>query len=126
MTQQQTQSPFAGFDPTGVMSAWQAEFEAMGKKFAAMPKVLEAAMKTKKGSTPHEGVMTEAPVRLLRYTGKTDKRHGTPVLFVFALVNRPYVLALLPHKSVVRQFLIAGFDVYLIDWGAPSPADATK
>src|SRR5262249_33160369 len=66
------------------------------------------------------------PVRLLRYTSDSPKRHGTPVLFVFALVNRPYVLDLLPHKSVVRQFLNAGFDVYLIDWGTPSPADATK
>jgi len=113
-------------DPTGAMKAWQTEFETMGKKLAAMPKVLEAAMKTKKGSTPHEVVMSESPVRLLRYTGKSDKRHGTPVLFVFALVNRPYVLDLLPHKSVVRQFLSAGFDVYMMDWGVPSPADATK
>jgi polyhydroxyalkanoate synthase len=100
--------------------------EAMSRKVAAMPKVMEAAMKATKGCTPHEVVMTESPVRLLRYTGKADKRHGTPVLFVFALVNRPYVLDLLPHKSVVRQFLNAGFDVYMIDWGVPSPADATK
>jgi polyhydroxyalkanoate synthase len=106
--------------------AWQGEFEAMTKKATAFPKVVEAAMNAKKGSTPHEVVMSEPPVRLLRYTGKADKRHGTPVLFVFALVNRPYVLDLLPHKSVVRQFLNAGFDVYMIDWGTPSPADATK
>lgn len=123
-------NPFGAFDPNGpmatAMKAWQGEMEGMARKAAAMPKVLEAAMKNKKGSTPHEVVMTESPVRLLRYTGKGDKRHATPVLFVFALVNRPYVLDLLPHKSVIRQFLNAGFDVYMIDWGVPSPADATK
>ena len=134
MTQQNNDSaasanPFAGFvHPffTEMMKSWQGEFDALGKKVAAMPKVAEAAMKATKGCTPHDVIMSESPVRLLRYTGKADKRHGTPVLFVFALVNRPYVLDLLPHKSVVRQYLNAGFDVYMIDWGVPSPADATK
>lgn len=118
------------FDPTGAFAAmaqaWQGEFAAMSRKVAAMPKVMEAALKATKGSTPHEVVLNEEPVRLLRFTGKADKRHGTPVLFVFALVNRPYVLDLLPHKSVIRQYLNAGFDVYMMDWGVPSPADASK
>jgi polyhydroxyalkanoate synthase len=38
-------------------------------------------------------------------------------------VNRPYILDLLPHKSVVQRFLRAGFDVFLIDWGIPSDID---
>lgn len=130
---QQQPSPFPPFtampnmlDPTGFLQAWQGEMENAAKKMAAMPKVMEAAMNAKKGSTPHEVVMTEAPVRLIRYTSKADKKHATPVLFVFALVNKPYVLDLLPHKSVVRQFLNAGFDVYMIDWGTPTPSDASK
>jgi polyhydroxyalkanoate synthase len=45
------------------------------------------------------------------------------LLVVFALVNRPYILDLLPRKSVVGRFLDAGFDVYLIDWGIPTHAD---
>jgi polyhydroxyalkanoate synthase len=36
------------------------------------------------------------------------------------------VLDLLPHKSVVRQFLDEGFDVYLVDWGVPSPGEQSK
>jgi polyhydroxyalkanoate synthase len=42
------------------------------------------------------------------------------VIFVFALVNRPYILDLLPGKSVVRHFIDGGFDTYLIDWGIPN------
>ncbi len=118
--------PWGAFDPAAAGKAWQTEMETMAKKLGAMPKVLEAAMKAKKGATPHEVVMTEAPVKLIKYTGRADKRHGTPVLFVFAMVNRPYVLDLLPNKSVVRQFLNAGFDVYMIDWGIPTPSDASK
>jgi len=114
------------FDPMAAMRAWQAEWEGVLRKTAAMPRVLEAALKTRKGCTPHEVVMSEAPVRLLRFTSSTPKRHATPVLFVFALVNKPYVLDILPHKSVIRQYLDAGFDVYMIDWGVPSPADASK
>lgn len=116
----------SAFDPMGTLRAWQAEWEGVLRKTAAMPKVLEAALKNRKGCTPHEVVMTEAPIRLLRFTSSTPKRHATPVLFVFALVNRPYVLDILPHKSVIRQYLDAGFDVYMIDWGVPSPADASK
>ena len=118
--------PWGGFDPAAAGRMWQSEMESFSKKLGAMPKVLEAAMKAKKGATPHEVVMTEAPVKLIKYTGKGDKKHATPVLFVFAMVNRPYVLDLLPNKSVVRQFLNAGFDVYMIDWGIPTPSDATK
>ena len=44
-------------------------------------------------------------------------------MFVFALVNRPYILDLVPQKSVVGQFVNAGFDIYLIDWGKPTHAD---
>ena len=47
-------------------------------------------------------------------------------MFVFALVNRPYILDILPNKSVVRHFVNAGFDTYLIDWGMPSHADRNR
>jgi polyhydroxyalkanoate synthase len=44
-------------------------------------------------------------------------------LVCYALVNRPYILDLQPDKSVIRQLLARGFDVYMIDWGAPTAAD---
>jgi polyhydroxyalkanoate synthase len=49
------------------------------------------------------------------------ERHDVPLLFVYALINRPYILDLQQDRSVVRRMLEAGFDVYLIDWGEPSP-----
>ena len=49
--------------------------------------------------------------------------YAEPVLICYALVNRPYIVDLQPDRSVVKQFLASGFEVYLIDWGVPSAAD---
>jgi polyhydroxyalkanoate synthase subunit PhaC len=108
------------------LGAWMAEGWKFQERLAAMPKVVEAARNAKKWATPFDVVMTEGPVRLLRFRGKAEPKHATPLLFVFAMVNRPYVLDILPHKSVVRQFLNKGFDVYMVDWGVPTQADRNK
>jgi len=97
------------------------------ERAAVMPRVAEIATRAKKGATDYDVVFKEGPVTLRRYrSAAVEPQYATPLLMVFALVNRPYVLDLLPHKSVVRQFLDAGFDVYLVDWGIPSPGEHTK
>jgi polyhydroxyalkanoate synthase len=93
------------------------------KRWLAIPRVFEAALGTRVGTTPHEIVLREGTHTLLRYTRETAATQAEPVLLCYALVNRPYILDLEPDRSVVRQYLDRGFDVYLIDWGAPSPAD---
>lgn len=61
--------------------------------------------------------------RLLRYRPLTTRRYRTPLLVVYAFINRPYVLDMQPEISVVRKYLQSGFDVYMIDWGYPGPAN---
>lgn len=51
------------------------------------------------------------------------RRVRTPLLLVYALINRPYIFDLLPGRSFVEYMLGRGFDVYLLDWGAPGPED---
>lgn len=117
-----TQAPFFAWPmspPPGVIP----DLEGFMKRMASMPKVMEAARNVRTGATPHDVTYREDKLRVLRYQSDVETRYRTPLLVVFALVNRPYILDLLPHKSVVRQFLDAGFDVYLIDWGVPSPSD---
>ena len=60
---------------------------------------------------------------LYRYQGGSRSRR-TPVLLVMSLVTRPYVFDLRPGNSLVEDLLAAGFDVFLLDWGVPTPADA--
>lgn len=62
-------------------------------------------------------------MRLLRFKPLSDKGLHPPLLMVYAVINKPYILDLQPDRSVVKKFLEKGFDVYLIDWGTPSDAD---
>ncbi len=52
-----------------------------------------------------------------------EKRYPIPLLLVFALMNRPYILDLRPGHSFVEFMVNQGYDVYLLDWGAPGPED---
>lgn len=62
-------------------------------------------------------------VQLYHYHPLSEPRLTTPVLIVYALVNRPYMLDLQENRSLVRQLLAQGLDVYLIDWGYPEYND---
>ncbi|HKG89760.1 MAG TPA: alpha/beta fold hydrolase [Nitrososphaeraceae archaeon] len=47
----------------------------------------------------------------------------TPVLVIYAFINRHYILDLLPGISVVRSLLNQGLDIFAADWGTPSAYD---
>lgn len=47
----------------------------------------------------------------------------TPLLIIYAFINRHYILDLLPHSSIVQNFQQQGFDVFATDWGTPSGYD---
>jgi polyhydroxyalkanoate synthase len=76
------------------------------------------------GQTPSEVVYTENKLELHQYESLTDGQHDVPILVVYALINRPFILDLQRDRSVVRRLLEAGHDVYLIDWGDPSLLDS--
>ena len=62
----------------------------------------ERAQRVRKGCTPSEVVYEEDRLKLLHYKTGVPVRHSTPLIFVFALVNRPYILDLKPGK---KQFV---------------------
>jgi len=92
-----------------------------------LTKAVELALvnppEVKVGVTPHEVVFTENKLRLLHYRSLAEKTYPVPLLMIFALVNRPYILDLKPGRSVVEVLLKKGIDVYLIDWGVPGDED---
>jgi polyhydroxyalkanoate synthase subunit PhaC len=76
------------------------------------------------GATPKEVIHREDRLTLYRFVSSTDKpRNPVPLLIVYALVNRPYMMDLQKDRSTIRGLLEAGLDVYLIDWGYPDGAD---
>lgn len=75
--------------------------------------------------TPKEMIWSLNKAKLYRYVPwpQVERRHKVPLLLVFALMNRPYILDLRPGHSFVEFMLSRGYDVYLLDWGAPGPED---
>jgi polyhydroxyalkanoate synthase len=92
-------------------------------RMLAVPEAINSARNVAVGTTPHEVVYEEDNLRLLHYLRESPSAYIEPVLFCYALVNRPYILDLQPDRSVIGQFLNRGFDVYLIDWGDATAAD---
>jgi polyhydroxyalkanoate synthase len=61
---------------------------------------------------------------LLRYRARPQGlAFKTPILLVPSLINRHYVLDLMPGKSFVEFLRDRGHDVFILDWGRPRPQD---
>jgi polyhydroxyalkanoate synthase len=103
------------------------------EQFAAQLKAIENAnvlvkvMTTRAAiaQTPKELIWTLNKAKLYRYVPRVaaEKRHRVPLLLVFALINRPYILDLRPGNSFVEYLVDRGYDVYLLDWGSPGLED---
>jgi polyhydroxyalkanoate synthase len=80
------------------------------------------------GCTAKDVVWQRGSCQVWRYRNDPEVhggiRYGPPLLLVFSLVSRSYILDLTPGNSFVEQLLEAGFDVYLVDWGEPDQSDA--
>ena len=93
------------------------------RKLEKTRNVLHNAGAIEVGITPNEIVHEARLYRLLHYRPMVSKTAKTPILFVYALINRSYILDLQPDKSWIRNLLGQGFDIYLIDWKTPARVD---
>jgi polyhydroxyalkanoate synthase len=75
------------------------------------------------GCSPREAIWQSGKLTLYRYRPITAGNGGVPLLIVYALVNRPYMMDLKEDRSLIRGLLSSGREVYLIDWGYPDGSD---
>lgn len=75
------------------------------------------------GVSAKELVYQEDKMRLFRYKAATRNPMKTPLLIVYALVNRETMMDLEDGNSFIKKFVNAGIDVYIIDWGYPTIDD---
>lgn len=75
------------------------------------------------GTTPKDEVFRIDKTVLYRYRPTVEKPGPIPVLLTYALVGRYTMMDLQEDRSLVRNLLRAGLDVYVVDWGHPSRAD---
>ena len=87
--------------------------------------ILTSDLDDKIAETPYEIVHQEDRVKLKYYKSgvKNKKKRKTPLLIVYALINRETMLDLQPGRSVVEKFLADGMDIYMIEWGYPGFKD---
>jgi polyhydroxyalkanoate synthase subunit PhaC len=62
-------------------------------------------------------------VRLRHYEARGENKKRVPLLLIYSLIKRPFILDLQPGRSVVEYLVKQGFDVYLIDWIPPRAGD---
>ena len=68
-------------------------------------------------------VIHQGDLMRLRYYPAQGRPKATPVLLVYALIKRPFILDLMPGRSVVESLTHQGFEVYLTDWVPPARKD---
>ncbi|MFT4126141.1 MAG: alpha/beta fold hydrolase [Gordonia sp. (in: high G+C Gram-positive bacteria)] len=77
----------------------------------------------KLGVTPRDEVWRNGRSTLYRYRNDSV-RYRPPLLIVFSLISKAYILDLTRGNSFIEHLLRAGLDVYLLDWGEPDERDA--
>ena len=92
-------------------------------KLRAGLETLHAVDDVQYGATAREEVWRDGKVVLYRFVGEKAPTAKVPLLIVYALVNRPYMVDLQHDRSLVKGLLAQGEDVYVIDWGYPDGSD---
>ena len=77
------------------------------------------------GSTPKDVLYARETFQVYHYKPMVDKEkiHPVPMLMSTPLINGYEVLDLQPDRSLVRNLLNEGMDVYMINWGYPKRSD---
>jgi polyhydroxyalkanoate synthase len=106
-------------DPTRAMQ----EMTDFQRRLAAGMAQLRGVREPRYADTPREAVYREDKLTVWHMRGEREPTARTPILIVYALVNTVWMTDLQPDRSLVRNLLAQGEDVYLIDWGYPDGAD---
>ena len=115
------------------MTATEASMPNSGEVYARLQQISENVRKfnrlvttdAKIAQTPRRVIWTLNKAKLYHYIPvvPAEQRRQIPLLMVFAIMNRPHVLDLRRGHSFVEYMLRHGYDLYLLDWGAPGPED---
>ncbi|WP_223593272.1 class III poly(R)-hydroxyalkanoic acid synthase subunit PhaC [Neobacillus bataviensis] len=99
------------------------EFQQMYKRVKKFNQVLTSDAEPEVGLSPKELIWTRNKTKLYRYVSEHPKKHQVPILLIYALINKPYLMDLTKGNSLVEYLVNRGFDVYLLEWGTPGYED---
>ena len=81
--------------------------------------------RTDVGLSPKDVVWSHGRTELWHYRSEHVSLKP-PLMIIYSLFNKSYILDLRPGNSVIEQLVEAGFDVYMLDWGVPDERDAAN
>ncbi|MDR6998348.1 class III poly(R)-hydroxyalkanoic acid synthase subunit PhaC [Neobacillus niacini] len=99
------------------------DYQQMYRRAKIATKVLMQEAEPEVGPTPKEVIWSRNKTKLYRYFSEHQKKHRIPLLLIYALINKPYIMDLAKGSSLVEYLVNRGFDVYLLDWGTPGSED---
>ena len=75
--------------------------------------------------TSFDVIYSKGKTRLLHYHSLDScKESNKPLLLIYAPINKFHIMDISKDRSVVRNLLSKGLDVYVLDWGFPDWSDS--
>lgn len=106
--------------------ALQREVQTFSQKLIDGQKNFETAAELRPGCSERTRVHEIDNVGLYHYEPVAKRTNRTPLLIVYALVNRAEMADLQPDRSLIRSLLELGLDIYLIDWDYPDGSNRLR
>ena len=73
------------------------------------------------GATPGQVVYRNEVVEIIQYAPTTPTVHAVPLLIVWSVINRYYVLDLAKDRSFIEYAVSQGLQVFVTSWRNPGP-----
>lgn len=105
------------------MESMPSHLQKEYNRFKRLTEVFTSDAEPKVGQTPKEVIWTKNKAKLYHYEPNKTKTNKVPILMIYALINKPYILDLTPGSSLIEHLTNKGHDVYLLDWGTPGYED---
>jgi polyhydroxyalkanoate synthase len=99
------------------------ELSGLTDKLSRGYEALKKVERLEVGTSVKEVVWQKGKIELLHYTNERSKTISSPVLLVYAMVNRHNMMDIQSDKSFIRNLTTEGLDLFLINWSYPGPED---
>lgn len=110
------------YGPFNYAGFCQEEAQRMAARYKRLTKLALHDPEPRVGQTPKDVIWTRNKTKLYHFHNGHVTR-STPLMMVYALINRPYILDIYQGNSMVEYLIKEGFDVYMVDWGTPGIED---
>jgi polyhydroxyalkanoate synthase len=103
---------------------YQEELNSAIKRYSKALGYVDSPPDVPVAQTPKEVIWTRNKAKLYHYLPIGPRRYREPILFIYSLMNKAFILDIRPGSSMIEFLVRQGYDVYLLDWGIPGPEDA--